>query len=179
MPQHPGKKGGRISPDNRGAQAKGVGKNSKRHDLERQATPGLHGSSLQKGDVQALEQGQRVAPIQEQERGQAPQPQGGGQPQQAGGQGVQVPDPIDFLAGKNGDQFGPPTPQRRIDESRAKTWLPLIRHLVNGPGASPALVNAFINQARLMQQAGSQPATIVDMNATDDGIEEMLNQGIR
>lgn len=182
MPTHPGKnRGGRIPPDGRPAQAQGVGKNAKRHDLERPATPGLHGSDLQKGDVQALEQGQRIAPAQTQQRGRTPEiarqtmERGGG----AETSSMQLPDPIDFLSQKNGPDFNRPQAERRLDSSKAMTWLPILRQLAAGPGASSALVNAFINQARLMQQAGGQPATIVDLNATDDGIEEMLNQGIR
>lgn len=174
--------GGRIPPDGRPPQAKGVGKNAKRHDLERQATPGLHDSDLQQGDVQAMEDGQRIAPATTQQPGSvAPAPQQGapsGQMPQAGGQSVEVPDAIEFLAGKNGSQFNMPNPQRQIDNSRALTWLPILRQLASGPGASSALVNAFINQARLMHQAGSQPATIVDMRAADDGIEAMLDVGL-
>lgn len=178
-------RGGRIPPDGRPAQAKGVGKNAKRHDLERPATPGLHDSDLQQGDVQAMEQGQRIAPASTQQRGLTP-PQSSTSPrtQQMGidsnnpGGNLEIPDPIDFLAEQNGNDFTMPKPQRKIDESRALTWLPILRQLANGPGASPALVNAFINQARRMQQHGGQPATIVDMNAADEGIEEMLNVGV-
>lgn len=182
MPTHPGKKGGRIPPDGRQAQAKGVGKNAKRHDLERPATPGLHDSSLQKGDVQALEQGQRIAPPGTQQPAIQGRPQTQETPnrRQSGGSGggVEVPDAIEFLGQRQGPEFNPPQARRRIDESRAQTWLPVLRELASGPGASAKLVNAFINQARLMSQAGGQPASIVDMGATDDGIEEMLNRGI-
>lgn len=173
-------RGGRIPPDGRQASAKGVGANSKRHDLERPATPGLHGSDLQYGDRQAMEEGQRIAPAQTQEPGQTPQPQQGGQQQAGGdmGSGIQIPDPIDFLGGQQGEEFDLPNLQRQVDESRALTWLPILRQLAAGPGASSALVNAFINQARLMMQRGGQPATIVDMQAADDGIEEMLNVGV-
>lgn len=179
-------KGGRIPPDGRPPQAKGVGKNSKRHDLERRKTPGLHGSDLQQGDVQAMEDGQRIAPASTQQRGQQAPPQQGQAPQRAqqmpgtapSQRGVEVPDAIDFLAERNGNGFSMPNPVRQTDSSRALTWLPILRQLVSGPGTSSALVNAFINQARQMHQAGSQPATIVDMNATDDGIEAMLNAGI-
>lgn len=172
-------RGGRIPPDGRPPQAKGVGRNAKRHDLERPATPGLHDSDLQQGDVQALEQGQRIAPRQTQQRGRTPQTQGtpnGGASGVSGG--MQIPDPIDFLAGKNGPEFGPPRPARRLDASRAMTWLPLLRQLAAGPGASSALVSAFINQARLLSQAGAQPATVVDLNAVDEGIQAMIDEGV-
>lgn len=175
-------RGGRIPPDGRPAQAPGVGADAKRHDLEAQATPDMHGSDLQYGDRQAMEEGQRIAPAQVQQPASGA-PVVGSQPSSSaamsGGGGLEVPDPIDFLAQRNGQGFQVPTPQRRIDESRAMTWLPILRQLAQGPGASSALVNAFINQARLMAQTGSGPATIVDMNAADDGIEEMLNIGVR
>lgn len=177
MPQ---KKGGRIPPDGRPAQAPGIGKNAKRHDLERPATPGLHNSDLQQGDVQALEQGQRIAPRSTQQPA-ISAPNVGSQPTsraQMSGQGMQIPDAIDFLGKKNGAEFSPPQPIRRLDASKAMTWLPILRRLASGPGASSALVNAFINQARLLSQAGAQPATVVDMSAIDDGIEAMLNEGL-
>lgn len=173
--------GGRIAPDGRPPQAKGVGKKAKRHDLERPKTPGLHGSDLQQGDVQAMEDGQRIAPASTQQPA-APTPQGGLANAKSSGQmpqaPMQVPDAIDFLAGKNGNDFNMPNLQRQTDSSRALTWLPVLRQLASGPGTSSALVNAFINQARALNQAGSQPATIVDMRAADDGIEAMLDAGI-
>lgn len=190
-------KGGRMPASAYGKppQAKGVGRKAKRHDLERPKTPGLHGSDLQQGDVQAMEQGQRIAPASTQRSGGTPPRDGGTeigtalqlsqgeQPRGFGGlqnraQTMSVPDPIQFLAGRNGQGFTRPNPQRRVDESRALTWLPILRQLASGPGASSALVNAFINQARLMSQHGGQPATIVDMHAADDGIEAMLDEGL-
>lgn len=173
-------KGGRIPPDGRPSQAKGVGRDAKRHDLEQPGTPGLHGSDLQMGDVQAMEQGQRTAPIRTQERGRAPAPQGGGgAPRQGGSGGMQIPDPIDFLAQRNGAEFNMPQAGRPVENSKAMTWLPILRHLATGPGASSALVAAFVDQARRMRMGGGQPAVFVDMQAADDGIEAMLNAGIR
>ena len=68
----PRKKGGRIAPDGRQSQAPGVGKNSVRSDLSQPAkTPGLAGSDLQQGDVQALERGQKIAPINKRTQGKA------------------------------------------------------------------------------------------------------------
>lgn len=176
-------KGGRIAPDGRPPQAKGLGKNAKRHDLERPATPGLHGSDLQQGDVQAMEQGQRIAPAQTQaastsieRRPDGSQVQRSTEADGTQTSSLQIPDAIDFLGdrSRNGNEFQPVQARRTLDSSRALTWMPLLRHLVNGPNASSALVNAFINQARAMQMAGSVPATIVDMNAADDGIEAMI-----
>lgn len=172
-------KGGRIPPDNRGPQAKGVGKNSKRHDMERRSVPPLHGSDLQQGDVQALEQGQRTSPPQTQQSA-TQQPAQGGGGQQAAPQGaqMQIPDAIDFLGGRQDNSWSPPVPQRRLDVSKAMTWLPILRRLASGPGASGVLVNAFINQARLLSQQGAQPASIVDLGAGDAGIAAMLEKGM-
>ena len=170
--------GGRIAPDGRPPQAKGVGKNAKRHDLERAATPGLAGSDLQQGDVQALESGQRVAPIKQNPRGRAPQPSGG---EQSGGQnrGVQssqgAPDAIEFLGGQQGNEFNVSTPARAVTNERALSWMPLIRSLVVGPGTSGLLASAFINQARELRRSGSSPVTVIDLDAIDDGLEAMLD----
>lgn len=183
MPTHPGKKGGRIPPDGRQASAKGVGKNSKRHDLERPATPGLHGSSLQKGDVQAMEEGQRIAPPGTQQPAQAPRPSGGGQqPRKRGGNGgMQIPDPIDFAGKRLGGKgtLGEPRKERELDNERALSWLPVVRQLANGPGASGLLASVLIQQSRALRRRGNGPATVIDMNAVDDGLETMLNEGVR
>lgn len=175
-------KGGRIPPDGRQPAAKGVGKNAKRHDLERPATPGLHGSDLQKGDVQALEQGQRVAPPGTQQPA-APQPQGTPNRRQSGGsggQGMEVPDAIDFLGGRAGGPRPSATPRaKHLDNERALTWLPVVRELASGPGASGLLASIFIQQSRNLRRRGGNPATVIDMQAVDDGLETMLNEGVR
>lgn len=165
--------GGRIAPDNRGPQAKGVGKNSKRHDLERRSVPFLHGSDLQQGDVQAMEQGQRIAPKQTQ---QPAQPQrAASQSVNQTSQGVKVPDAIEFLAGRQSGPMGLPRRGRAIENHQALNWLPLLRQIVVGPGSSGLLASAFINQAREIGRVGSTPATIIDLDAVDDGIEAMLD----
>ena len=167
--------GGRIPPDNRGPQAKGVGKNSKRHDMERQATPGLHGSDLQQGDIQKLEQGQRVAPIRTQP-GAAPQRQAGGQARGQPRAPMQTPDAIEFLGGKQGPEFNMPQTGRPVLNEKALSWLPLVRSLVVGPGSSGLLASAFINQTRELRKSNSSPTTIIDLDATDDGLEAMLDE---
>ena len=167
--------GGRIPPDNRGPQAKGVGKNSKRHDMERQATPGLHGSDLQQGDIQKLERGQRVAPIRTQPAA-APQRQAGGQARGQPRAPMQTPDAIEFLGGKQGPEFNMPQTGRPVLNEKALSWLPLVRSLVVGPGSSGLLASAFINQARELRKSNSSPTTIIDLDATDDGLEAMLDE---
>ena len=167
--------GGRIPPDNRGPQAKGIGKNSKRHDMERQATPGLHGSDLQQGDSQKLERGQRVAPIRTQPAA-APQRQAGGQARGQPRAPMQTPDAIEFLGGKQGPEFNMPQTGRPVLNEKALSWLPLVRSLVVGPGSSGLLASAFINQTRELRKSNSSPTTIIDLDATDDGLEAMLDE---
>jgi len=167
--------GGRIPPDNRGPQAKGIGKNSKRHDMERQATPGLHGSDLQQGDIQKLERGQRVAPIRTQPAA-APQRQAGGQARGQPRAPMQTPDAIEFLGGKQGPEFNMPQTGRPVLNEKALSWLPLVRSLVVGPGSSGLLASAFINQTRELRKSNSSPTTIIDLDATDDGLEAMLDE---
>lgn len=176
MPQHPGKnKGGRLPPDNRGAQAKGVGKNAKRHDLERPATPGLHGSSLQKGDVQAMEQGQRIAPIQEQERGRSQQPSRASRNGQTSSQGVKVPDAIEFFGQRSSGPPAVPSAQPNVTSGKLEKWGAILEQVVASPGASGGLAEAYVNQLRnLRKNAVNRPATSVNLNDVDDGLEAML-----
>lgn len=170
-------RGGRIDPDGRPPQVAGVGKNSKRHDLERPKTPGLHGSDLQQGDVQALEQGQRIAPAQRQERGQRGTPPTS-RSREASSRSANIPDAIEFLGGRQGPEFNIPQAGRQIENHKALDWLPILRRLAVGPNASSALVSAFINQSRHLARAGGTPATIIDLGAIDDGIEAMLNESV-
>lgn len=172
-------RGGRlIEPETRPLSAPGVGPEAARHDLERRNVPFLQGSDLQQGDVEALQSGQRIAPVQRQEPATPERP---GQPSRAQmptEEEIEDPDPIDFLAEENGQDFTLPQAQRAIDNSRTLTWLPILRRLASGPGASSLFVTTLIDQGRKMQQLGSQPATVVDLQAVDDGIEAMLDEGV-
>jgi hypothetical protein len=168
--------GGRIPPDNRPTQAKGIGKNSKRHDLERRTTPYLHGSDLQQGDVQALEQGQRVAPKQTQQpAGPAPAQQAA--PAQATTAPAQIPDAIDFISQIAGGQtLGVPQAAAPVNPN-IDAWLEFASHMANGPGASGLLAGAYINQMRqarrFPQNAGS---VFIDLNDVDASLEAALNE---
>lgn len=144
-------RGGRIAPDGRPPQTPGVGKNAKRHDLEAPATPGLHGSDLQQGDVSMLEQGQRVAP-----RPKRNQPAASAQPRPSGQQTVpqpgqmQVPDAIQFASQKIGGQNPAQRiePMRRVDPT---PWLPLMQSIAtrpNGGGAIAATLMDLLRQYR-------------------------------
>lgn len=166
--------GGRIAPDGRPPRAKGVGKNARRHDLEAPATPGLHGSDLQQGDVQMMEQGQRVAPRPKRQQaaaGPAPR-QLSRQPNPAGGS-MDVPDPIQFAAGKLGGKV--PTPDggaRKVDPA---PWLPFIRELAMRPNTGGALA---ANYAQMLKRFRAAPqvtqAHFIDMDALDQTISKGL-----
>lgn len=169
-------RGGRIPPDNRPAQAPGVGKNSKRHDLERRDVPFLHGSDLQVGDVQAMEQGQRIAPKQTQRPAAPPARGGAGSQTTTSGEGAAMtpPDPIEFLAGRFGGQQMEAPPRRAdIANSKAMTWLPLVRQMAAGPGSSGVLASALINQMRALSRMPVRETTVIDMQDVDAALEAM------
>lgn len=169
--------GGRIPPDNRGPQAKGIGANSKRHDLERRTTPYLHDSDLQQGDVQAMEDGQRIAPAKSQAPA-APQPTtSNSRPQvQATGSG-QIPDAIDFLSGVAGGGVNVPTSGGVAPSANLDMWVRFARHLANGPGASGLLGGAYINQIRqAMRSPQAASAVMINLNDLDDALEVALDE---
>lgn len=173
--------GGRIPPDNRGPQAKGVGKNAKRHDLERRSTPYLHDSDLQQGDVEAMKEGQRVAPVQTQQPAAAAPASGaggGGATTSTTGTGATVPDPIDFFAGRANGSVGVPTDRPAGTAAKAATWLPILRMLAAGPGSSGLLGSALINQARQLNRLPRRDATVIDMQDVDAGLAAMLDAGL-
>lgn len=148
--------GGRIPRDNRGPQAKGVGKNSKRHDLERPVTPGLHNSDLQQGDVQALEQGQRIAPVQTQQPAVATPPPQPSQRDALGADGV-MPSTDEMIMGFLGGTIENDVPGTEIDHQanhRAETWFSVLTRLASQPGASPLLRSRV---QTLQQQARANP----------------------
>jgi hypothetical protein len=177
MAQRPG---GRIPPDGRPTTAPQVGANARRHDLERPKTPGLHNSDLQQGDVQALEAGQRIVPVPQQQpavstgtqgrptaQAAAPAPQGAG-----GGR----PDPIDFLGSRLSGTLTPP--DQTVSSAPTvdlKTWLPLIQRLATAPGASGVLSQAFITQMRnASQRTFVHETPLIDMQEADRDLEALM-----
>ena len=167
--------GGRITPDGRPAQAKGVGRDSKRHDLERPATPGLHDSDLQQGDVQALEQGQRVQPLKRTQPPAVPAQQS--QPAAAQGEPGPVPeDRLGFLAKRIGGTYQPGDTGgggRTLNDIRP--WVPLLEELAASPGASGTLTAAVISQVSNFARSGSHYENpIIDMQDADTLLEAYL-----
>lgn len=150
--------GGRIAPDGRTPQAPGVGANAKRHDLERQPTPGLEDSDLQVGDVGELEAGQRVQPIKEQApatRGPTPK-QSTAAPETGPGGGP--PDVGSIIENRLAGTFTPDTQVGLADQDlqrRAQTWLNFLSHIAESPGASPMLRARITNEVKRQVQDGA------------------------
>ncbi len=177
MADHPGSHGpgGKIPNQGNPPAAKGIGKNSKRHDLERPTTPGLHDSDLQQGDVSMLEQGQRVT----KKKVQKPANQVPGQAarKQAPGTPPGAPDAIDFLAGRS---KGLQALEGGLSEGEGATaWLPFVRQMVTGPGSSGLLAGAYINQFRQIMGTTSQTVPhVINLEDTDDALEAALEEGV-
>jgi hypothetical protein len=172
-------RGGRIAPDNRPAQAKGVGKNSKRHDLERRSTPFLHDSDLQQGDVQALENGQRIAPKQTQRpAGPAPTASRSTTGSAAGTGPADIPDAIDFISSLPAAAGGlTPPPAGITPSANLDMWVRYAQYLANGPGASGLLRGAFINQMRQLKVTPQNTqSVIINLNDIDAGLEVALDE---
>ena len=138
--------------ENSQIQAKGVGKNSKRHDLD--GTPGLD-SDLQQGEVQEMERGQQV--VQDTQQAQT-QVQAAAQPRAAlPAQGMAVPDPVEFAGQKVGGTLegaGAGQLQERLSFSN---WLPLLRRLATSPTSSGLLQRSFM--ARMQQEMNRPTGT--------------------
>jgi hypothetical protein len=170
--------GGRIPPDNRPAQAAGVGKNSKRHDLERRTTPYLHDSDLQQGDVQALENGQRVAPKQTQQpAGPAPATGSGNTRSATSTSPTDIPDAIDFLGGLTAGSGVNPPPAGAAPSANLDAWVRFAAHLVNSPGSSGLLAGAYINQMRQFRRSPQNASSVViNLRDVDDALDVALTE---
>jgi len=170
--------GGRIKPTNRPASAPGVGKNSKRHDLERRAVPYLQGSDLQQGDVQALEQGQRVQPLKRtQPPARSQRRQAQNEASMRGGideQGIPT-DPISFMAQRIGGTYQPKAGVVGRSRHDYRAWLPLLEQLATSPGASGLLVSTYITRLHNMLSGPYiEENQFIDMNQADNDVEALL-----
>ena len=168
--------GGKIAPDGRPPVAPGVGKTARRHDLEAPATPGITDSDLQQGDVQRLEQAQKIAP-----RAKRTQPpaQASGTPRSRttvnGPPQGGVPDPIEMASGKIGGQ-NPAIPntggQRLVDPG---PWVPLLHNLATRPNSGGAIAATLTDMLRQYAQRPVVPsAYFIDMNDMDEQIAREL-----
>ena len=169
--------GGYIPPDGRTPRAKGVGKNAKRHDLERPATPGITGTDLQYGEAKMLENGQKVAPRAGAKRqvnasGQKAAPK---QRRSAAPAGMAAaPDPLEMLAArKGGRRIGDDVPGGpRLDVEK---WSPLLREIARNPQVSGPLTTTIMQQlSNIARQPNSSSVTILDQNAAEVALEESL-----
>lgn len=152
-------------------QAKGVGKDSKRHDLD--GTPGLD-SDLQQGEVQEMERGQQVVQDTQQTQTQvaaAPQPRA-----QLPAQGVAVPDAIEFAGQKAGGSLEG-AGQGPLQEKLSFTnWLPLLRRLSVSPTSSGLLQRTFVKRmTQEMQRPTGTKAALIRQRDFDDRLEQLNN----
>jgi hypothetical protein len=162
--------GGRREPDGRQAQAKGIGKTAKRHDLEEPRTvPRLSGSDLQSGDVQRLEAAQQVAPIPQRAPSQTSTGTTGPVQQQNRAE-LEVPDAIDFAGERAGENIGAlGQGSEPLDMSQ---WLPFLRALASNPKRSGPLATALLQQlSNANNTPGAGRVRVVDENAIQAAIE--------
>ena len=173
--------GGRIKPDGRPAQAPGVGANSRRHDLEAPSgsVPPLHGDTgLQQGDIQELKAGQRIAPLGKQNQApaknsrttpRAPTKRG----QRASG-GVDIPDPIEMAGNRMGGSVGQASGDPSFHDPAG--WVPFLRQLATDPSTSGALSTTLVRQiGNVVRRPNASTVRVMDMNAADDALGEMLD----
>lgn len=173
-----GNPGGYIAPQGRPVSAPGIGRDSKRHDLERPKTPGLHNSSLQYGDVQRLSAAQSVAPPLKQQNPVASSAGGGVSPSPSGatgGRGISVPSPIDFAKSRLGGTLGR-APAENLSSVDPSSWVPIFRRLANAPRASGILRNALTAQiSNLVNNPVTPRGQVVDMDELDADLEFFSN----
>ncbi len=161
--------------ENSPIQAKGIGKNSKRHDLD--GTPGLSkGSSVQYGEGKELEAGQ--AKVQDtqvaQTISQAPAPVA---PQGANA-GMIAPNPLDFAMQKLGGNDLSTAGQGPLEEKISFTnWLPLLRRLAVSPTSSGILQRAFVQRMTQEMQRPTGTKTALIRQRDFDSRLEQLNNG--
>lgn len=158
--------------ENSPIRSKGVGKNSKRHDLD--GTPGLHGSDLQQGDVSQFEQGQKtvaatrgsqVLPTQDQQQPQRT-------PVQRPDAQMPIPDPVSFAASKFGGNLQGAGTQA-LTPKQFDRWLPLLRRLSQSPTSSGILQRAYLARitAEMARPTGGK-ATVLRQRDFDKRLEE-------
>ena len=150
-------------PTNSPIRSKGVGRDSKRHDLD--GTPGLD-SDLQQGEVQQMEAGQAAV---QNTQGQRQVQDRGALPVQPAEQGVAAPDPVEFAMAKIGGDLQVPT--RSLNRINTAQWLPLIEKLARSNAASPALRKAYVQMlVRMQAEPFSGSTAVVDKNELDTAV---------
>jgi hypothetical protein len=169
-------RGGRIPNQGNQPQAPGIGRDAKRHDLEAGATPGLGGpdkgpTDLQSGDVQELEQGQRISNKATQAPATAQRAKSGKRPKPA--RGDTPPDAIDFFSRRS--KQGTLPPRGQTPEFDLGAWMPFLKELARNPNRSGPLATAIIQQlSNHGAQAAAGNVRVVDENALQKAIEAGL-----
>jgi hypothetical protein len=137
----------------------------------------LHDSDLQQGDVQALEDGQRVAPKQTQQpAANTSQNQPTSQNREVSGS-AEVPDAIDFISQMAaGGGVNVPT-ANAAPSANLDMWVRFAQHLVNGPGSSGNLAGAYINQIRQLRRTPhTADSVFINLRDVDDALEAALDE---
>ncbi len=144
--------------------AKGVGKNSKRHDLD--GTPGLSaGSSLQYGETKQLEAGQKA--LKNAGAGAAPATSGAAP---AAGP-MEVPDGVDFAIDRLGGGR-PAVPTQEITNYDTSEFLPMLRKLAEG-NSSSLLKEAYMKMvANIAKKPWAAQTAVIDMQELDRNVEQ-------
>ena len=156
-------------------QAAGVGKNSKRHDLD--GTPGLSaGSSLNQGEVSQLEAGQaRVQNTQRAQQVTQAAPPSAPQPNDAG---LIAPDPVQMAAGKIGGSLEGAGAGPLEEKISFTNWLPLLRRLAVSPTSSGLLQTAFLKRISTeMNRPTGTKAALIRQRDFDNRLEQFNGRG--
>jgi len=157
--------------ENSPIQAKGVGKDAKRHDLD--GTPGLSaGSSLEQGDVQQLEAGQQAVDNTQgaQSVSLAPPPVA---PQSPGADPFAAPDPVEFAGNKIGGSLVGAGTGLLEEKISFTNWLPLLRRLSVSPTSSGLLQRAFVERmSQEMNRPTGTKAALIRQRDFDNRLEQ-------
>ncbi len=151
----------------------GIGKDSVRTDREGsksvRGTPGLGATGVSFGDVQELEAGQKAVQNQK-----ATLPQGGGGPlpAQAATGAVAAPDPLQFAADKIGGGV-PAVPDGDIRKVDGASWIPLLKGMASGDGASSLLRRQYVKMlGRAMQEPWASGTSVIDKREADKQVSD-------
>ena len=155
-------------PTNSRIQAKGVGKDSKRHDLD--GTPGLD-SDLQQGEVQEMEAGQQAVQNTQatQNVAQSAQPRAA-----LPAEPMQAPGAVEFAGQKVGGSLEGAGTAPLEEKISFTNWLPLLRRLATSPTSSGLLQRAFIERIQQeMNRPAGVKATVIRQRDFDNRLEQL------
>ena len=155
--------------ENSPIQAKGVGKNAKRHDLD--GTPGLD-SDLQQGEVQEMEAGQQAV---QDTQSQQTITQPGVPPSQADA-AMSIPDPVEFAGDKIGGSLEGAGQAPMGEKLNFSNWLPFLRRLSSSPTSSGILQRAFVKRmTEEMKRPTGTNTSLIRQRDFDNRLEQLNN----